>query len=119
LPFKTILRELVETTPGACGAILTDWEGEAVEQYSLTDEYELKLIGAHKGIILNRMKEIQVKFLPGEILDTVVSTDTHHVIIGAVDRDYSLIMTLKKDTLVARALREFRCAVKTLKKEIC
>jgi predicted regulator of Ras-like GTPase activity (Roadblock/LC7/MglB family) len=119
LPFKTIIRALVESTPGASGAILTDWEGEAVEQYSLADEFELKLIGAHKGIILNRMKDIQQKLLSGDVLDTVVSTDTYHVIIGAIDQDYSLIMTLGKDSLVAKALREFRCAVKSLKKEIC
>ncbi len=119
MPFKAILKELVESTPGAGGAILTDWEGESVEQYSLTDEFELKLIGAHKGIILNRMKDIQQKLMPGDLLDTVVSTDTHHVIIGAIDHDYSLIMTLGKGVLVAMALREFRCAVKSLKKEIC
>jgi predicted regulator of Ras-like GTPase activity (Roadblock/LC7/MglB family) len=119
LPFKAIIKALVESTPGACGAILTDWEGEAVEQYSLADEFELKLIGAHKGIILNRMKEIQQKLLSEDILDTIVSTNTHHVIIGAIDQDYSLIMTLGRDALVARALREFRCAVKSLKKEIC
>ncbi len=118
MPFKTIIRALVESTPGATGAILTDWEGEAVEQFSLEDEFELKLIGAHKGIILNRMKDIQQKFLSGEVLDTVVSTDTNHVIIGAIDRDYSLIMILGKDALIAKALRSFRCTVKTLKKEI-
>lgn len=119
MPFKKILRELVDNTPGASGAILTDWEGEAVEQYSLADEFELKLIGAHKGIILSRMKDIQNKFLSGDIREAVVSTQTHHVILGTIDADYSLIMTLARDTLVARALFEFRRAVKSLKKEIC
>jgi predicted regulator of Ras-like GTPase activity (Roadblock/LC7/MglB family) len=118
VPFKTILRELVEKTPGASGAILTDWEGEAVEQYCLADEYELKLIGAHKGIILNRMKEIHCKSLPGGLHDAVISTETHHVIFGVIDDDYSLIMTLGKETLVSRAIREFRRTVGLLKKEI-
>ncbi len=119
MPFKTLLKELVESTPGASGAILTDWEGESVEQYSLTDEFELKLIGAHNGIILNRLKDIQQKLMPGDIIDIIVSTDSHNVIIGAIDHDYSLIMTLGKGVLVARALREFRRAAKSLKKEIC
>ncbi len=119
MPFKTILRELVENTPGASGAILTDWEGEAVEQYSLADEYELKLIGAHKGIILNRMKEIQHELLPGDIHEAVISTETHHVIIGTISNDYSLIMTLGKNALVGRALYEFQRSIKSLKKEIC
>jgi len=119
VPFKTILRELVENTPGASGAILTDWEGEAVEQYGLADEYELKLIGAHKGIILNRMKEIHGKSLPGGLHDAVISTETHHIIVGTIDDDYSLIMTLAKEALVSRAIRQFRRTIGLLKKEIC
>jgi predicted regulator of Ras-like GTPase activity (Roadblock/LC7/MglB family) len=119
VPFKTILRELVENTPGASGAILTDWEGEAVEQFGLADEYELKLIGAHKGIILNRMKEIHCKSLPGGLHDAVISTETHHIIVGMIDNDYSLIMTLGREALVARAMREFRRTISLLKKEIC
>lgn len=119
MPFKAILRKLVETTPGASGAILTDWEGEAVEQYSLADEFELKLIGAHKGIILNRMKEIQHRFLSGEVNEAVITTNTNHIIIGTIDEDYSLIMTLDRNVLVARAMRNFQVAIQSLKKEIC
>ena len=119
MPFKTILRELVEAAPGADGAILTDWEGEAVEHFSLDDEYELKLIGAHKGIILNRIREIQQKLLPCEIHEAVISTGTHHVIIGAIGSDYSLIMTLDRNALVGRAVYAFQRSVQALKKEIC
>ena len=53
MPFKVILKELVESTYGAIGAILADWEGEAVEQYCLTDTFQLKVTAAHKGIIVN------------------------------------------------------------------
>ena len=65
MPFKAILKELVEVTPGASGAILADWEGEAVEQCCHYDDFELKVIGAHKGIILNQMKEIHGRFPAG------------------------------------------------------
>ena len=36
MPFKRILQTLVEATPGATGAVLADWEGEAVDQVGLT-----------------------------------------------------------------------------------
>ncbi len=119
MPFKTILRELVENTPGASGAVLTDWEGEAVEHYCLADDYELKLIGAHKGIILNRMKEIQRKLQPSDVREAVITTELHHVIIGTIDADYSLIMTLDRNALVTRALYKFQRSLKLLEKEIC
>jgi predicted regulator of Ras-like GTPase activity (Roadblock/LC7/MglB family) len=119
VPFKTILKQLVESRSGAIGAILTDWEGEAVEQYGLFDEYELKLIGAHKGIILNRIKEIHGKSFPGGLHEAVITTDSHHIIVGMIDNDYSLVMTLKKEAVISMVIREFRQAVKLLKKEIC
>ena len=118
MPFKAILRKLVEDTPHATGAILADWEGEAVEHYCLYDDYELKLLGAHKGIILNRMREIHGDLTVGELQDVVITTGKQPVIIGVVGPEYSLVMTLGKDALIGLALYRFRQAVKLLEKEI-
>jgi len=120
VPFKDILRELVKLTPGASGAILTDWEGEAVVHYccSHTDEYDLKLIGAHKGIILNRIKDAQERLGHGDAREAVVTTEFQHIIIGAIGADYTLIVTLERDSLLARGRYNFQRAVKQLAKEI-
>jgi predicted regulator of Ras-like GTPase activity (Roadblock/LC7/MglB family) len=118
MPFKTILKELVESVPAATGAILADWEGEAVEQHCLYDDYELKIIAAHKGIVLSRMKEIHAAFPSGEFGDAVITTDTRHILTGAVGSDYSLVMTLDRSAVVGLALYHFRGSVKRLAKEI-
>jgi predicted regulator of Ras-like GTPase activity (Roadblock/LC7/MglB family) len=118
VPFKTILRELVEAVPGATGAILADWEGEAVEQYCQYDDFELKVIAAHKGIVLNRMKEVHAAFPGGEVSDVVITTDSGHVLTGPIGPDYSLVMTLAEGAVVGRALYYFRNSVKRLDKEI-
>jgi predicted regulator of Ras-like GTPase activity (Roadblock/LC7/MglB family) len=118
VPFKDILRDLVEATPGASGAILTDWEGEAVVCHCGEDEYEMKLIGAHKGIILNRIKDVQRRASHGDVCEAVITTECQHFIIGAVGSDYSLIMTLRRDSLIARAQYQFQKSVKLLEKEI-
>lgn len=118
MPFKTILRELVESVPGATGAILADWEGEAVVQYCLYDDYELKVIAAHEGIILSRMKEVHAHFPVGELNDAVITTDTRHIVTGAIGPDYSLVMTLDRGAVVGRALYRFRNSVQRLEKEI-
>ncbi len=55
MAFKRILGKLIDAVPGSCGALLADWEGEAVDQVARMDDYELKVIGAHKGIIFNRI----------------------------------------------------------------
>lgn len=118
MPFKTILKELVESVPGATGAILADWEGEAVEQHCLYDDYELKIIAAHKGIVLSRMKEVYATFPASELVDAVITTDTRHILMGTVGPDYSLVMTLDREAVVGRALYRFRDSVKRLAKEI-
>jgi predicted regulator of Ras-like GTPase activity (Roadblock/LC7/MglB family) len=118
MPFKTILRELVEAVPGATGAILADWEGEAVEQHCLYDDYDLKIIAAHKGIVLSRLKEAHTALQGGELSDAVITTDSMHILTGVIGSDYSLVMTLDRGALLGLALYRFRKALKLLEKEI-
>ena len=118
MPFKKMLRELVESAAGATGAILADWEGEAVEQHCLYDDYELKVLAAHKGIILNRVKELQARLTGDSLREAVISTASQHVLIGGVGDDYLLVLTLDRSAIVGLALRQFRSVVECLKKEI-
>jgi predicted regulator of Ras-like GTPase activity (Roadblock/LC7/MglB family) len=119
LPFKTILRDLVESTPGATGAILADWEGEAVEQHCLYDDYELKVVAAHKGIVLNQMREVHATFSGDELCDAVITTASQHILTGLIGPDYSLVVTLDRGAVLGLALFRFRKALKLLEKEIC
>ena len=118
MPFKSILKNLVEETPHASGALLADWEGEAVEHHCRYDDYELKLLGAHKGIILNRMRDIQADVSGGNLQDVVITTDKQLIIIGAAGPDYALVMTLERDAVVGLARYRMRQALQLLIKEI-
>jgi predicted regulator of Ras-like GTPase activity (Roadblock/LC7/MglB family) len=119
MPFITILKDLVESTHGATGAILTDWEGEAVEQYCLYDDYELKVVAAHKGIVLNQIREVHATFPGEELCDAVITTASQHFLTGPVGPDYSLVVTLDRGAVLGFALYRFRKALKLLEKEIC
>ena len=119
MPFQTIVTELVKRVPGATGAILADWEGEAVAQYCPEgDEYELKVLGAHKGIILNRMRELHATLGAGELRETVITTAEQHILVGAVGPEYVLVMALQRASLLGRALFHFRSCIPLLEKEI-
>lgn len=118
MPFKEILKTLVESVPAASGAILADWEGEAVEQFCLYDDYEIKVTGAHEGIILNHLKDVHAAFPAGGLEEVVIVTGEQQVIVGVVGADYSLVMTLAREALLGLALHRFRDAVQVLEKEI-
>ena len=60
--FDQILRDLVQSTPGAIGALFLDWEGETVgmvgERPFDADEHDLKIVGAYQGIFLTQLREL-------------------------------------------------------------
>ena len=118
MSFETILQELVDRVPHAVGAILVDWEGEAVMEHCHCDPYDIRFIAAHKGIILARLKEMQSVAQIGEVEDVVVTSSGGHLIIGCIDQDYSLVMNVERSCPVAVAMHYFRAAIGELKKEI-
>lgn len=118
MPFKRLLTKLVEDVPGASGAILVDWEGEAVEQHCQGDPFEMKVTAAHWGIQLSRLQGLQERYPTGRVQLSVISTDEQHVLAGAIGDDYTLVMTLSRNALPLLALRSFRITAGLLKKEI-
>lgn len=118
MPFKSILANLMDSVPGATGAILVDWEGEAVEQSCLYDIFDLKVVGAHKSILLNLLKEAHQNMGAGEMRHTVISTEKQHYLTGPVGAEYSLVMTLGRSAIVGLAIRHFQFAIERMYKEI-
>lgn len=118
MSFEVILKDLVDRVPHAIGAILVDWEGEAVMEHCHCDPYDIRFIAAHNGIILARLKEMRSAAQIGEVEDVVVTSSQGHLIIGSIDQDYSLVMNIERSSPVAPALYHFRRAVVELKREI-
>ncbi len=118
MSIEIILKELVDSVQQAVGAILVDWEGEAVMEYCACDSFDLRFIAAHKSIILARFKEMQSAARIGEVEVLVVTSSKGHLIIGCIDKYYSLVMNIERTTLVALAQYHFRRALCELKKEI-
>ena len=118
MPYISILKKLVDSTPDSVGAILVDWEGEAVQEYCHCEPYDIRFLAAHKGIILARLKELHNSGRVGAIRDVVITTSDSHLIIGCIDDDYSLVMSIGRPCPVSLALYRFRDAVKELQKEL-
>ena len=118
MSIEGILKNLVDTIPQAIGAILVDWEGEAVMEQCNCDPYDIRFIAAHKGIILARLKEMRSAAQIGEVEDVVVTSSKGHLMIGCIDQDYSLVMNIERGCPVALALYHFRRAITELKRGI-
>lgn len=113
-----ILKQLVEGIPHGVGAILVDWEGEAVQEHCQGDPYDLRFLAAHLGIVLDRFKEVHGDGRVGTIEDMAITTREAHLLVGAVNQEYSLVLYVGRECPVALALRHLRAGAGQLKKEI-
>lgn len=118
MPFKTLLNSLVERVPGAQGAIIADWEGESVDQVGIMDDYDLKVIGAHKGVILHNMREVVDRLGDGDLKEIVITTKNAQTLVLPVTKEYYLVLTLDRSDMLGRALLEARRCIQALYKEI-
>jgi predicted regulator of Ras-like GTPase activity (Roadblock/LC7/MglB family) len=118
MSFEVILQKLVDQVPHSIGAILVDWEGEAVMEHCHCDPYDIRFIAAHKGIILAHLKAMQSTPKIGEVEDVVVTSDQGRLLIGCIDQDYSLVMYIERRSPVALALYHLRIAITALRREI-
>ena len=118
MPFRRLLTELVQAVPGAHGAILADWEGETVEQYSHGDSYEMKVTAAHWGILHNLLKDLGEQYPTGSLKHGGITTSEQHVRVGAIGDDYTLVMTMNREALPFEVLPYFKATAGLLMKEI-
>ena len=119
MPFQRIMKELVDSTSGATDAIFVDWEGEAVDQYSVNNDiYRIKVVGAHKGVMLKLINDAQ-KATGNELASTVsVRMQEASVIMASVKDGYYVALVLDKDAMICKALFLMKKAVAELALEM-
>ena len=117
MPFKKQLNKMLENIPGAVGAIIADWEGEAVDQVALMDDYDIKVLGAYKGIILTRLREALGRVDGGELEEILIRADQNNTLVTPVTEDYFLVLTLSQEAMLGRASFEIRRCAALLREE--
>lgn len=118
MPFKILLQRLLEDIPGALGAIIIDWEGEAVDHVARINDYEIKVLGAHNGVILNLVRETLRRSDGGRLEEMVIRTgDDNKTLIAPLSDEYLLILQLGPQALVSRAAYKTRRCVDELRSE--
>ncbi|OGQ55487.1 MAG: hypothetical protein A3J24_05605 [Deltaproteobacteria bacterium RIFCSPLOWO2_02_FULL_53_8] len=126
MSFINILKELTHVS-GATGAVMLDWEGEIVADYSTSEGLELDLIGAHHGIILDIIKEAAACHYDGHkahsnglrVSSVIISTGGLRLIISTLKDNYYLVVTMPRSKgLASRAAYNSGKAVMKLEKEM-
>lgn len=115
MPFKALLNRMLDEIPGSLGAIIVDWEGEAVDQVARIDEYDIKVMGAHNGVILQLMRDALERTASGQLQELTIRTDRARLLMVPLTAEYLLVVHLGPDALVPRAARATRWCVAELR----
>ncbi len=115
MPFKNLLSRLLEDIPGALGAIIIDWEGEAVDQVTRSDEYDIKVLGAHSGIVLGMLRDAIVRVASGTLDEVLIRTDQNKIMMVPLTDEYLLVLQLEQAAITARAAYKMRLCVDELR----
>jgi len=119
MSFKAILENLVEKTPGATGAIMLDWEGEAVADFSKLQGMDLPVIGAHNGIILSLTRDALSRLKWEDDIKTIgIATEFTRLALSTIKEGYYLVVTLEKTGPFGRAFFEIKKSIRDIEKEM-
>ena len=111
------MQQLLEDIPGALGAIIVDWEGEAVDQVSMIGEYDIKVLGAHNGIILSQLREALLRTDSGALNEVVIRTGRNKTLIFPLTEEYLLILQLGPKSIAALATYKMNQCAAALRRE--
>ena len=117
-PFATILRRAVERTPNAIGGAFADSEGEMVDSFARGDAYELAVITAHYGVVMQQLMAAFGTWHYGSPEYFIVDHDRLEVVVHAVDAGYYALLASEQPAALAVALESLRIAARSLKQEM-
>jgi predicted regulator of Ras-like GTPase activity (Roadblock/LC7/MglB family) len=129
-PFTPILRQTVQDLPDAIGIVFADWEGEAVDRFDpragrpddgrapVGPAVDLRLWGAHWGIILHLVESALRTFHYGDPFELILQHEDLDVLIRAVTDRYYLLLALRTGGPIGRALVALRRSAEALRAEM-
>ncbi len=117
--FARILHLVVRQTPGALGAVFIDWEGEAITDHCRSRRRtDMRLLGAHWAVIYFLVRNHLASLRAQGVERLVLRLEHLLVVVAKVTTDYLLVVALRPEGNLARALSACDVAVERLRREM-
>lgn len=118
MSFQKILKPLITDVEGAIGIIFVDADGEAVDHYSRIPEYDMKLLGAYKSIIIKNIQETSNRLELGNIREIVIFLDEAILILSPVSEGYFLLLFMQPQSNLGKGIIRLKEAIKKVREEL-
>lgn len=117
MPYKDILKRLLERTEGATGAGFVASDGETVQLEGQLDDFAHRLHLAYQGILLQALSNIHGN--PKANLQVVLSIHQNYTIaVKPLADGYFLVLTLQRGKNLYQAVRYLEQAAEELNREL-
>jgi hypothetical protein len=119
MPFKKALDGIVDAAGGGVGAILVDDEGESIDYVTRGDSYEIRLAGAHHGIVLAILNDIQKRIDNNETIEVIcIRSDLLTYTIAILEDGLFIVLAQDKTGIPARGMKALREGIPVINKLI-
>ncbi len=118
MPLQKEMDDLLDDIDGAIGAIIVDYEGEAVVA-SVQDlsTYDLQVVGAYGGIFLDHITRISKESTLGRPASFVISGKDVRLLHHVLRDGYFIVVILRRDACLSAARHRLRLCYERLIEE--
>lgn len=117
-PFRTILREAVQRTPGAVGGAFAAADGETVDAFSRWENGDWAILTAHFGVVLAHVQAALHTLHYGEAELVVISHRNMNLLMRAVSDGYYALIAVEPPAPLGRAMASLERASGLLRAEM-
>jgi len=117
MPFKKISKELTIKL-GGVGAVMLDQDGETVDTYAKSDEFELDFIGARTMLILPLLEKATQNLEKGRVKSLGITTDKLRLTISTIQDGYFLLVATPPEKPLTHTIIESEKAIRRLVAEM-
>ncbi|MGE4344665.1 MAG: roadblock/LC7 domain-containing protein [Geoalkalibacter sp.] len=118
MSLNALLQNLLGELPDALGVVLADWEGEAVAHAARMDDFELKVFGAHHGIILDSLRQAAARLGEPGVEEVAIHADDRLILVKPVTEEYFVVLALANEGLLSRASHVLQAYAAQLHEEV-
>jgi predicted regulator of Ras-like GTPase activity (Roadblock/LC7/MglB family) len=116
--FGDILQHMVESVPGAIGAVFADWEGEPVDQFAHIPPIDIQIVGAQWGVVFSGAAESLSRVGAGAVDELWVEGAEAFVFVRRVTPQYYVVLAARRSVHLATALRVLQATARRLLEEM-
>jgi predicted regulator of Ras-like GTPase activity (Roadblock/LC7/MglB family) len=117
MSFSDILKEVVDGTEGALGALIVGLDGIAVEEYSVTGEMDFQSMIVQYSSLFNELERGSQETEMGSTHEVTIVADKAMIVLRRLNDEYFFLLVIKPDGNFGKGRFLLRMSVPGLLKE--